>query len=163
MVIIIGPESANVTLAQDESPPRCLLCQKGYKCNKSLTRHYRQVHIPQGHLDLPFDCPECAKVGKGIRITGGCSVWSNHIGRYHGDLHAPRIPTHGEKRVKCFFCARLFASMKARRAHFRMTHYNKQDSVHPVSCSSCSPPEGLLVLNTFDQILKHEKLHDSMI
>jgi Zn ribbon nucleic-acid-binding protein len=135
-------EGSPTTAAKTQDRPQCFFCRKFYCHRQSLTKHYKDIHIPNGRFIEPFQCPECLLQGtQNSWISASPSAWSNHIETFHGKINAPNLPSHRysvEQQSRCLICNKWFRQRRGLTRHFRFTHIQKENRFkRPFQCPEC--------------------------
>ncbi|XP_038105377.1 zinc finger protein 16-like [Culex quinquefasciatus] len=95
----------------------CPTCSAGFKCQASLRRHHKSVHLGLKR----FACPEC----------GRQFAQKTHL-QQHAAVHVE------EATVPCELCGKLFKTDFIRRMHVNTEHRPDQQEPKPIQCEVCS-------------------------
>jgi hypothetical protein len=73
-------------------------------------------------------------------LIEGAPMWSNHIERTHGKIHAPNLPTYPpppSELTKCLICRQILSVGRGIKSHFRIAHVQRGWFEKPFSCPEC--------------------------
>ncbi|KAF6827136.1 hypothetical protein CMUS01_09141 [Colletotrichum musicola] len=106
-----------------KGPIWCLICNLYVSGPANLRKHVRDLHVPLGLFDKPFDCPECLRLGEGQAVINGLQGWRDHVGLHHC---ADEAPPEQRPTVACLMCDKTCAIGAAMTKHFVTQHVHKE-------------------------------------
>ncbi|XP_049542355.1 transcription factor grauzone-like [Anopheles darlingi] len=126
-----------------EGSLRCNLCQKSYKCNRTLELHKLIYHAKKE--DKPFKCDKCHQAYPRQHLLTAhlqrhvqeqCTVCRKTLSNYQAlKVHMAQMHGHDNQQI-CATCGKLFRTKQAMERHIK--EHRGEQSIEKVQCHICS-------------------------